>query len=107
MMTTNGKTTFTARPGLWIDRARRGGGLAFLVSDTYRFHGHHVGDIDRPYRTREEEAEWARRDPVKFLEDWLVKSHETEAQVFERIQQDVKAAVGDAVAFALRGGIPQ
>jgi len=46
MMTTNGKTTCTARPGLWIDRARKGGGPAFLVCDTYRFHGHHVGDID-------------------------------------------------------------
>ncbi len=43
--------------------------------------------------------EWAKRDPVKILEDWLVKNQE--AQVFERIQQDVKAAVDDAVAFAL------
>ncbi len=41
-MTTDGKTTFAARPGLWIDRARKGGGPAFLV-----------GDIDRLYRTRE------------------------------------------------------
>ncbi len=99
MMTTDGKTTFTARPGLWIDWARKGGGPAFLVCDTYRFHGHHVGDTDRLYRTREEEAEWAKRDPLKILEDWLVKSQE--AQEFERIQQDVKAAVDDAVAFAL------
>ena len=61
--------------------------------------------ISTPYRTREEEVEWAKRAPVKILEDWLVKSQE--AQVFERIQQDVMAAVDNAVAFALRGGIPQ
>ena len=94
----------TAR--LVIERARKGGGPAFLVCDTYRFHGHHVGDIDRPYRTREEEAEWAKRDPVKLLEDWLLKSKQAETQVFERIQQDVKAAVDDAVAFALEASFP-
>ena len=43
--------TVHATARLLVDRARKGGGPAFLVCDTYRFHGHHVGDIDRPYRT--------------------------------------------------------
>src|SRR5215471_15227270 len=30
-----------------IDRARRGEGPGFLVCDTYRYHGHHIGDINR------------------------------------------------------------
>ena len=98
--------TVHATARLVIDRARKGGGPAFLVCDTYRFHGHHVGDIDRPNRTREEEAEGAKRDPVRLLEDWLVKSKQAEAQVFERIQQDVKAAVDEAVAFALEASFP-
>ena len=38
---------------------------------------------------------------MKLLEDWPVMSKQAEAQVFERVQQDVKAAVDDAVAFAL------
>jgi len=48
-----------------------------------------------------EEAEWTRRDPVKLLKDWLVESKQAVTEVFERIQQDVNAAVDDALAFAL------
>src|SRR5207249_7777906 len=32
-----------------VERARKGEGPAFLVCDTYRYHGHHVGDINREY----------------------------------------------------------
>src|SRR5574341_2606489 len=32
-----------------FERARSGAGPAFLQCHTYRFHGHHVGDIDRSY----------------------------------------------------------
>src|SRR5438132_13767590 len=32
-----------------INRARSGGGPAFLQCDTYRYSGHHVGDINREY----------------------------------------------------------
>ena len=94
----------TAR--LAIERARKGGGPAFLVCNTYRFRGHHVGDIDRPYRSREEEAEWAKRDPLKLLEDWLLKSKQAETQIFTRIQKDVQTAVDGAVSFALDAPYP-
>src|SRR5204862_5450235 len=59
-----------------IERARRGEGPSFLLCNTYRFHGHHVGDIDRAYyRPKKEEEEWKeRRDPVKLLADKLVRS---------------------------------
>src|SRR5437016_4937121 len=43
-----------------VERARKGEGPAFLVCDTYRYHGHHVGDINREYyRSKQEEM---RRD---------------------------------------------
>ena len=32
-----------------IERARRGEGPAFLMCSTYRYRGHHVGDINRDY----------------------------------------------------------
>src|SRR2546429_1160413 len=42
-----------------VERARKGEGPAFLVCDTYRYHGHHVGDINREYyRSKQEEQEW-------------------------------------------------
>src|SRR5436190_7307451 len=41
-----------------VERARTGG-PAFLLCNTYRYHGHHVGDVDRAYyRTKEEEDLW-------------------------------------------------
>ncbi len=43
-----------------VQRGRRGDGPSFVVANTYRFYGHHVGDVDRAYyRTKEEEADWA------------------------------------------------
>ena len=39
-----------------VERARRGEGPAFLLCHTYRYHGHHVGDINRAYyRSQDEE----------------------------------------------------
>ena len=32
-----------------VERARRGDGPSFLLCATYRYHGHHVGDVDRAY----------------------------------------------------------
>ena len=48
-----------------VERARAGAGPTFLNCHTYRFHGHHVGDVDRRYyRSKEEEERWRdTRDP--------------------------------------------
>ena len=45
------------------ERARRGDGPSLLVSDTYRFEGHNVGDGQR-YRTRDEVDKWRQSDPI-------------------------------------------
>src|SRR2546425_3734706 len=51
-----------------VARARRGEGPSFLICNTYRQRGHHVGDVDRAYRTRAEEQQWSeQRDPLKLL----------------------------------------
>src|SRR5215211_4293410 len=42
-----------------VERARRGEGPGFLVCETYRYHGHHVGDVDRAYYRSKDEAEVA------------------------------------------------
>src|SRR5437660_7420865 len=85
-----------------VERARRGEGPAFMLCDTYRFLGHHVGDIQRSYyRSREEEERWkTERDPLKLLAGWLVEQGMADSgtnlsvgQVIEQIEQRVRAEV--------------
>ncbi|MBI1294173.1 ABC transporter substrate-binding protein [bacterium] len=90
-----------------VDRARSGGGPAFLLCHTYRFHGHHVGDISRDYyRAREEEAQWRQRDPIGLLGDWLTENGLSESNVLDSIEADVRGEVARAVEFALKAAYP-
>lgn len=91
-----------------VKRARKGEGPAFLLCHTYRFHGHHVGDIDRSYyRTKEEEHEWkTERDPVNLLANWLIDQKMAEPSVFEQIEIDIRAEVEAGVEFALNAPFP-
>ena len=90
------------------ERARRGDGPAFLECLTYRFHGHHVGDIDRTYyRSKKEEEEWkTQRDPVKLFADWLEKNKLADGKLFQRIENEVATEIKDAVNFALNAPYP-
>jgi len=92
----------------FVERARRGDGPAFLECHTYRFHGHHVGDIDRTYyRSKKEEEEWkSRRDPVKLLSDWLQLSKMADDNFFQAIEKEVSAEIQAAVNFALNAPFP-
>ena len=47
-----------------VTRARAGDGPSFLMCETYRFGGHHVGD-KQEYKSSEEREEWDRRDPIR------------------------------------------
>src|SRR5687767_3559653 len=65
-----------------VERARRGEGPAFLECKTYRYYGHHVGDLNREYRTREEEREWmTMHDPLQTLADRLTAQGLTDQEV--------------------------
>jgi TPP-dependent pyruvate/acetoin dehydrogenase alpha subunit len=91
-----------------VERARRGEGPAFLECMTYRYYGHHVGDISRAYyRSKEEEQEWRdTRDPLKLLADKLVGGKLTDQSVLDRIQADVKSEVEKGVQFAIDAPYP-
>jgi pyruvate dehydrogenase E1 component alpha subunit len=91
-----------------VERARRGEGPAFLECKTYRYYGHHVGDINRAYyRPKEEEREWmTTRDPLKVLSERLIAQKLTAASVFGRIEADVKSEVEAGVQFALNAPYP-
>jgi len=91
-----------------VERARQGEGPAFLECLTYRYYGHHVGDISRTYyRPKEEEQEWRdNHDPLKILAERLVTSKLTDQDVLDRIYADVKSEVEAGVQFAIDSTYP-
>ena len=92
-----------------VRRARRGDGPGFLLCHTYRYHGHHVGDVDRAYyRSKEEEELWrAERDPLGRLGDWLVERGLVDADGLRRIEEEAAAEVAEGVRFALDAPFPE
>ncbi|HEX6483600.1 MAG TPA: thiamine pyrophosphate-dependent dehydrogenase E1 component subunit alpha [Ktedonobacteraceae bacterium] len=92
-----------------VERARQGDGPAFLVCNTYRYYGHHVGDVSRSYyRSKEEEQNWmTQRDPLTLLSNWLVEQHVADANIFKQIEQRVRAEVEAGVEFALNAPYPE
>jgi acetoin:2,6-dichlorophenolindophenol oxidoreductase subunit alpha len=91
-----------------VDGARRGSGPAFLLCNTYRYHGHHVGDINREYyRPKSEEQQWKiERDPIKLLSDWLKNEVAIEPGIFANVQTEVESEMEAAVKFALDAPYP-
>ena len=71
-----GRTCAPSTPRRGAPSSARAPGTAPRSSlcNTYRFHGHHVGDVDRAYyRSQDEETEWSgERDPLQILGEWLV-----------------------------------
>ena len=92
-----------------VDRARQGQGPSFLLCSTYRYSGHHVGDINREYyRSKKEEQEWkTRRDPIKLFSDWLLGEKLTDAAALARIESEVRAEMQAAVDFAIAAPYPK
>jgi TPP-dependent pyruvate/acetoin dehydrogenase alpha subunit len=91
-----------------VERARHGGGPAFLLCNTYRFTGHHVGDVSREYyRSKQEEQEWkTKRDPIQLLGDWLASQKFADAAALVRVESEVRAEIRSAVDFAVAAPYP-
>jgi acetoin:2,6-dichlorophenolindophenol oxidoreductase subunit alpha len=91
-----------------VSRARRGEGPAFILCNTYRYTGHHVGDISREYyRSKQEEQEWkTTRDPITMLGNWLVRQKLIDAAELGAIESEVRAEMQSAVEFAVASPYP-
>jgi acetoin:2,6-dichlorophenolindophenol oxidoreductase subunit alpha len=91
-----------------VEQARRGEGPAFLLCNTYRYHGHHVGDIQRSYyRSKEEEQLWmTQRDPLQLMTTWLLEQHLADKETLEQIDHRIHAEVEAGVEFALHAPFP-
>jgi pyruvate dehydrogenase E1 component alpha subunit len=91
-----------------VERARQGKGPAFLLCNTYRFRGHHVGDVSRDYyRSKQEEQRWiSERDPVKILGDWLIEQNLADQARLDQISLELTSEMDAAVESALAAPYP-
>jgi pyruvate dehydrogenase E1 component alpha subunit len=91
-----------------VEQAREGKGPAFLLLNTYRYRGHHVGDVNREYyRAKQEENTWmTSRDPIKLLGEWMVSEKLAAQPQLDKIQAEVKSEMEAAVAFANKSPYP-
>jgi len=91
-----------------VERARKAAGPSFLLCNTYRFHGHHVGDIDRAYyRSKKEEEEWKiKRDPLRLLTDKLKRLKVADEKHLSEIEKEIRHEIEAGVQFALNAPYP-
>jgi pyruvate dehydrogenase E1 component alpha subunit len=91
-----------------VARARKGEGPFFLELMTYRYHGHHVGDINREYyRSKDEEQDWkTNRDPIIRMRGWLVDEGIASEDEIEAMNAEIKTDAADAVEYALKAPYP-
>ena len=92
-----------------VERARAGGGPSFVTASTYRFRGHHVGDVDRSYyRAKDEEEGWkTERDPILLHHSWLVAGGMATPEELQRIDAAVTTEVEQALGHALEAPFPE
>jgi pyruvate dehydrogenase E1 component alpha subunit len=84
-----------------VERARSGGGPSLLVLQTYRYFGHGMSDVERSYRSREEEQKWREsRDPIdrwaRHILDAGYAREDELSGISERLTVEIEAAVQEA-----------
>jgi pyruvate dehydrogenase E1 component alpha subunit len=91
-----------------VDRARRGDGPGFLLLNTYRYRGHHVGDIAREYyRSKQEEQRWmSERDPIAQHAARLIAEGAADQAALDQIHAEIAAEMDAAVEFAVNAPYP-
>lgn len=72
----------------------------FVEALTYRYLGHFYGDKTRRYRTEEEEARWAARDPIALFEADAFSRGLVESSRLTAIRDEVVAEVSAAMRDA-------
>lgn len=83
-----------------IDFVRSGKGPYFLELMTYRFRGHSMSDA-KTYRTKEEEAEWEKRDPINLYTDKLIKAKVITKADIKKMEKEIDDEIeNDCIKFS-------
>jgi pyruvate dehydrogenase E1 component alpha subunit len=72
---------------------------------TYRFRGHSMADPEE-YRSKEQVAEWRKRDPIAVFAKRLEEEGVLDEGEAEKLDEAVVGRIDEAVAFADKAGFP-
>lgn len=89
-----------------VERARRGEGPTLLHCKTYRYYGHFEGD-PLVYRSKAEEEEWRKRDPIVLFRRKLLEMGAATAEELDRIEREAAKLIEEAVRFAEESPYPE
>jgi pyruvate dehydrogenase E1 component alpha subunit len=89
-----------------VERARAGGGPTFIEAMTYRLVGHMIGD-NEPYRTKEEVAEWRKRDSTVIFPQRLVAEFGVSPTEVAAAEAEVAAEIEEIARFAEQSPWPE
>ena len=90
-----------------VGRARSGQGPTALECKTYRYYGHTAMDNPLSYRTKEEEDEWRKRDPLTLFRKRVTKEKTLKAKEMDAIDKEVDDMIEEAVKLADESPIPE
>jgi TPP-dependent pyruvate/acetoin dehydrogenase alpha subunit len=82
-----------------VARARDGKGPSFIMCNTYRYSGHHVGD-KQEYKDDAERKMWLERDPIARLGKLLTDGKKAKPADLEAWAKEIKAEIGAAADHA-------
>jgi pyruvate dehydrogenase E1 component alpha subunit len=107
-VTVNGMDLFAvnAQATEFVERARRGDGPAYLVCNTYRFHGHHAGD-PLNYREKEEVERWRLQDPIEQVKRAALDGGVMSSAEIDELERKIEALIDEAVEFAKNSPDPE
>lgn len=88
-----------------VDHARNGNGPTLVEMKTYRWKGHSKSDA-KLYRTKEEEAEWKEKDPIKRFKETLIDAGVFNEKEAEEMRKSAKKEIEKSVEFAEEGPMP-
>lgn len=86
--------------------ARNGGGPTFIECKTMRMHGHSEHDSAK-YVPRELLEEWKKKDPILYIETYLVGNQIAEKEELDSIDLRVKKEIEEAEVFAEESPYPE
>ncbi len=83
-----------------VDGARSGQGPAMMECQTYRQLGHSKSD-QRTYRTRAEESDWEKKDPIHRLRQLIMECVLRSANDIEALEREIAMQIDDAADRAM------